>query len=261
MATTDNGTRMANGVVLDNRGTIVTTTAAVAGASAIVAMLADGSRYPATVLGVDDEAGAAVLGVDTRPLAAASGWAVTLDPGTVVHTGGDDGVEATVVALGANAVGKDGHALSHLVRLSTAGNDHDALEGTPLLDDNQLVVGLTTYDASGHMYAVPIEISRAAARSIAVHGRVVVPWLGLSGRDEPGSSGGAAVQSVAGGSPASRAGLAAGDVVVALDGEPVESMAALALGLRGYDAGASVDLTYLRDGSTHHAFAVLGEHP
>ena len=260
IATTVDGTRMANGVVLDNRGTIVTTTAAVAGATSVVAMLADGSRYAATVLGVDEDAGAAVLSVDTRPLAAASGWAVTLEPGTVIHTGGDNGVEATVAALGANTVGKDGHALSHLVRLSTDA-DQDAVEGTPLLDDNQLVVGLCTYDAAGHMYAVPIEISRAAARSIAVHGRVVVPWLGVSGRDEPGAAGGAVVQSVAADSPASRAGLAAGDVVVALDGEPAESMAALALGLRGYDTGASVDLTYLRDGSTHHAFAVLGERP
>jgi S1-C subfamily serine protease len=122
-------------------------------------------------------------------------------------------------------------------------------------------VGLCTYDDKGHLFAVPIEIPRAAARSIAVHGRVVVPWLGLSGHDEPGEHGGAAVESVAADSPAETAGLAAGDVIVAIDGEPVPSMAALALGLRDYDAGAVVDLTYERAGATRHAQPMLIEHP
>jgi S1-C subfamily serine protease len=251
--------RQADGVVLDSRGTIVTTAAAVDGATAIMAMLADGSRYQAIILGVDQDAGAAVLSVASRPLAAASGWAVTLDPGATVHTSGQDAMKADVDALGASAVSRTGHTLSHLLKLTADGDRDAAREGTPLLDGNELVIGLCTYDASGHMYAVPIEILRAAARSIAVHGRVVVPWLGLTGRDA--DSGGAVLQSVATGSPASKAGLAAGDVIVALDGEPVTSMAALALSLRGYDAGAAIDLTYQRDGATRHAFAVLAEQP
>jgi S1-C subfamily serine protease len=260
IAATDGGDRYSTGVVLDDRGTIVTTAAAVDGAHRLTALLADGSQQEAVLLGVDEDAGAAVLRVPSRPLSAATGWAVMLSPGATVHTGGAGGATATVATLGANAVDDHGHKLAHLVKLTVDGGGQWAAEGTPLLDDHERVVGLCTYDRDGHVYAVPIEISRAAARSIDVHGRVVVPWLGLSGHDEPGTDGGAVVQSVADDSPAEAAGLAPGDLVVAIDGEPVTSMATLALGLRAYDAGAVVDLTYIRDSAVHHAFPTLAEH-
>jgi len=260
VATTDGGDRYGSGVVLDDRGTVVTTLAAVDGAHHITALLADGSQEDAVLLGVDEDAGAAVLRVPDRPLMASTGWAVTLAPGATVHTGDAGGASATVATLGANAVDEQGHKLSHLVKLTTQTDAKWAAEGTALLDDHERVVGLCTYDDDGHVYAVPIEISRSAARSIDVHGRVVVPWLGLSGRDEPGTDGGAVVQSVADDSPAAAAGLAPGDLVIAMDGEPVTSMATLALGLRTYDAGAVVDLTYVRGSAVHHAFPTLAEH-
>jgi len=260
IAATDDGDRYSTGVVLDDRGTIVTTAAAVDGAHRLTALLADGSQQEAVLLGVDEDAGAAVLRVPSRPLSAATGWAVMLAPGAAVHTGGAGGAGATVATLGANAVDEHGHKLAHLVKLTVDAGGQWATEGAPVLDDHEQVVGLCTYDRDGHVYAVPIEISRSAARSIDVHGRVVVPWLGLSGHDDPGTDGGAVVQSVADDSPAEAAGLAPGDLVVAIDGEPVTSMATLALGLRAYDAGAVIDLTYVRDNAVHHTFPTLAEH-
>ena len=61
VATTVDGTKVASGVVLDARGTIATTAAAVLGATGVAAYLADGTEYEATMLGVDDESGAAVV--------------------------------------------------------------------------------------------------------------------------------------------------------------------------------------------------------
>jgi len=258
VATTAAGLRIADGVVLDARGTIATTAAAVLGASAIVVYLADGTRQQATMMGIDNESGAAVVRVSAQPLAASSGWAVTLSAGDTVHAGGG-GPTATVEALGANATADNGQALSHLVRLDVAG-DADVAEGTPLLDDNERVVGLSTHTNDDHLYAVPIEIPRAAARSINVHGRVVVPWLGVKGNDEAGTTG-AKVQSAVPNSPAMVAGLQAGDVIVSMDGQPIDSMAMLALSMRDYDAGAMVDLAYVRDGQMRHASAVLTERP
>ena len=66
---------------------------------------------------------------------------------------------------------------------------------------------------------------------------------------------------VAAGSPATAAGLQAGDIIVSMDGQPIDSMAVLALSLRDYDAGAMVDLAYVRDGELRHASAVLVERP
>jgi S1-C subfamily serine protease len=258
VATTPGGQRLASGIVLDARGTIATTAAAVLGATGLVAYLADGREYDATLLGVDTDSGAAVVRVGAQPLAASSGWAVTLSTGDTVHTGGN-GPTATVDALGVNAPTADGQTLKHLVRLDID-SDEPVAEGTPLLDDHERVVGLCTHARDNSVYAVPIEIPRAAARSINVHGRVVVPWLGVSGNDS-GTNTGAMVATVTAASPATAAGLLAGDTIISMDGQPIDSMAILALSLRDYDAGAMVDLAFIRNGQVRHASAVLVERP
>lgn len=256
VATTANGPRVASGVVLDARGTIATTAVAVLGATAIVAYLADGSKLAATLLGVDDESGAAVVRVGAKPLAASCGWAVTLAPGDVVHTGGS-GPRATVDALGVTTATDGGLSLEHLVRLDFDSDD-PITEGTPLFDEHERVVGLSTHTRDDLVYAVPIEIPRAAARSINVHGRVVVPWLGVSGKDD-GNADGAMIAEVTSDSPAADAGLLPSDVITSMDGQPIDSMPVLALSLRDYDAGAWVDLAYVRAGQLRHAPALLVE--
>jgi S1-C subfamily serine protease len=259
VATTADGEQVASGVVLDARGTIATTAAAVLGATGLVAYLADGTQYEAKLLGTDDDSGAAVVRVGAQPLAASSGWASTLATGDLVHTG-SNGITATVDALGVNAATESGKVLKHLVRLDVD-SDLPIAEGTPLLDDHERVVGLCTHGRDDRVYAVPIEIPRAAARSINVHGRVVVPWLGVSGDDGGGGDDGAALEKVTTGSPAYAAGLQAGDTIISMDGQPIGSIAVLALSLRDYDAGAVVDLAYVRDGQLRHASATLVERP
>jgi S1-C subfamily serine protease len=180
--------------------------------------------------------------------------------GDTVHTGGTNGPTARVDALGVNASTDSGQVLKHLVRLDIDA-DSPIAEGTPLLDSHERVVGLCTHGRDDRMYAVPIEIPRAAARSINVHGRVVVPWLGVSGDDGGGTTDGAVLEKVSDNSPATAAGLQAGDTIISMDGQPIGSMAVLALSLRDYDAGAMVDLAYVRDGQLRHASAVLVERP
>ena len=139
-----------------------------------------------------------------------------------MHTGGRV-TTATVDALGVNAPTASGQVLKHLVRLDVD-DDTPVAEGTPLLDQHERVVGLATHASDDRIYAVPIEIPRAAARSINVHGRVVVPWLGVSGADT-GHRQGAGLKTVTAGSPASLAGLQAGDTIISMDGQPIASMA------------------------------------
>jgi S1-C subfamily serine protease len=183
---------------------------------------------------------------------------VTLDKGDAVHTGAS-GPTATVHSLGVNTTTGSGQVIKHLLRLDVDG-EANVPEGTPLLDEHERVVGLCTHGRDNGLYAVPIEIPRAAARSINVHGRVVVPWLGVSG-DDAGATIGAQVDAVTAGSPANAAGLQAGDTIISMDGQPISSMAVLALSLRDYDAGAMVDLAYTRAGQVAHASAVLQERP
>jgi S1-C subfamily serine protease len=83
----------------------------------------------------------------------------------------------------------------------------------------------------------------------------------VAGIDKTTTDGGAVVKSVAPTSPAHAAGLAPGDVIVALEGERIASMAALALTLRQYDAGAMVDVTYVRGGVVNVASVLLAAEP
>jgi putative serine protease PepD len=251
--------RAGNGVVLDDHGIVATTAAVVEGATSVVAILSDGRRASALVLGIDAETGTAILSVSDEPDAADTGRATLLRPGAHLEVAAAPRLGATVDALGTQAMGRTGAALAHLVRLDldTTGR---VPEGAPVVDDDDDVVGVVTHDVTGDLYAIPIEIPRAAARSIAVHGRIIVPWLGVSGLDETtADGGGASVERVSAGSPAARAGLARGDVITTLDGQAVRSMATLALALRDYDAGAVVDVGYRRDGKDAVRSVMLAE--
>ena len=172
VATTVDGTQVASGVVLDARGTIATTAAAVLGATGVVAYLADGTEYEATHprrrhrIRRRRRAG-------RRPAAR--------------------GVER----LGRHPVGRrhrahrrrrphrhrstpsastprppSAQALTHLVRLDVDDDAPTSPRAPPSLDQHERVVGLATHARDDRIYAVPIEIPRAAARSINVHGRV-----------------------------------------------------------------------------------------
>ena len=111
-----------------------------------------------------------------------------------------------------------------------------------------------------HLYAVPIEIPRAAARSINVHGRVVCPGSGSRATTRPARPA-PWCSRAAPTSPAMVAGLQPATSIVSIDGQPIDSMAMLALSLRDYDAGAMVDLAYVRDGQRATSSAVLTERP
>ena len=138
--------------------------------------------------------------------------------------------------------------LKHLVRLDVD-DDAPVAEGTPLLDEPRAGRRpLPPTPATTGIYAVPIEIPRAAARSINVHGRVVVPWLGVSGDDGGDDTAAPASTGRPPARPPALAGLQAGDIIVSMDGQPIDSMAVLALSLRDYDAGAMVDLAFVRAG-------------
>jgi putative serine protease PepD len=159
---------------------------------------------------------------------------------------------AQVEALGVKATGRDGSSLQHLMRLDVGRLRVE--EGMPVLDEQARVVAITIHDDDGKVFGIPVEILRAAVRTTAAHGHVVVPWLGVTGVDaadfdQAGFDGGAAIQKVVTGSPAAQAGLQPGDVVVAVDDQALDTMSALALALRDHDAGDAIALTYVRDGN------------
>jgi serine protease Do/serine protease DegQ len=264
-ATTSDGTRTSNAVVID-RTTLVTTMAAVAGASKLTALLPDGRRLRAKLLGKDARSSIAVLDISGGELVAATtGTAVPLHSGEKLWMSGQ-GAPGTITGLGRNTTSPDGSKLRHVIRLDL--DQRKAREGMALLDDEGTVVALCTRDAKGDVIGIPIDLATSAAHSLRTHrGKLVLPWIGVTGRDvEPDSAsglphGGALLTAVDVGGPAESAGLEPGDVVVALHGTSVSSISALVLAARSFQSGDTVTVSLLRDDQLLRLPLVLGRLP
>jgi putative serine protease PepD len=103
---------------------------------------------------------------------------------------------------------------------------------------------------------VPIDVARRVADDIIGGGRARHPWLGIEGEDDET---GPMLRTVAADSPAELAGLAAGDVLVEIDGTPVSAMSDVIVALRAHRPGDEVAIDYRRDDATHSCTAELTE--
>jgi S1-C subfamily serine protease len=143
----------------------------------------------------------------------------------------------------------------------------DAASGQPLVDVTGATVGLTVV-VDGRAWAVPVSVARDVGEQLAATGKVVRSWLGVDGADlddatarELGIAGGAMVKAVHDASPARAAGLANRDVITAVDGAPINSMASLKVAVRNRKPGAVVDIEVLHDGERRQTRARLEPRP
>jgi S1-C subfamily serine protease len=144
----------------------------------------------------------------------------------------------------------------------------DAPGGGALVDAHGAVVGMTSAVASedGLETAIPIDVVHRVAEDLIAHGRARHVWLGVEGSDvdlpaakDLDIAGGAMIERVVDDSPAALAGVAAGDVVVEVDGEPVGSMSDLIAALRLHEPGEVVVLSVRRGNETVLVQLTLGE--
>jgi S1-C subfamily serine protease len=146
--------------------------------------------------------------------------------------------------------------------------------GGALLDGRGRVIGITTAIAvsdvgpEGLGFATPIDVARSVADELIATGRATHAWIGIEGTDLDGATaldldldGGAVVNSVRQATPAEAAGLAARDVIVALDGQPVLSMGALVAALRNHRPGDVVTIDVVRDHRRTTHTVTLAERP
>lgn len=265
-ATSAAGVITASGVVIRSDGVIVTNAHVVAGARSIEVTFSDGRTLPARLRGSDPDTDVAALTVTATDLEVATlGTATLLKVGhPAVAVGASGGVAGSpsvtsgiVSALGTHVKGRGGGVLYDLIQI-----DAPLLPGTtggPLVDDTGAVIGVTTAfpeAASGSVgFAVPIDIARLVADSLIQTGSVVRVWLGIEGQeiDRPTArsldiDGGVVVRRVVGMSPAAKGGLAAGDVIAAVDGRPTTTMTGLVVMLRTRAPGDEIELDLRRNG-------------
>jgi putative serine protease PepD len=274
------GTATGSGFVIASDGLIVTNQHVIDGASDISVKLGDGAAQHAKLVGQDRSTDLALLRIDTggRKLTAlklADSSKVQIGDATfaIGNPFGLDGTLTTgiVSATERQIDAPNGFSISSVIQTDAALNPGNS--GGPLLDDQGEVIGVNSQIESsssgqgsseggntGIGFAVPSNTVRSVIGSLQEDGTVAHAYLGVSSSDATGN-GGATVQSVAAGSPAAKASLQAGAVIVAVGDATVRSADDLTAAVDAHQPGDKVKLTVRHDGRTETPTVTLGERP
>jgi len=254
-----------SGFVFTPDGLILTNSHVVHEAVRIVVTLTDGRRMPATVIGDDPASDLAVIRVNEPGLtAAALGDSQRLRVGQIVIAiGAPYGFQSTVTAGVVSALGRSlrsysGRLIDDVIQTDASLNPGNS--GGPLVDSAGRVVGVNTatiLPAQGICFAIGINTAKFVASRLLRDGRIRRSYIGVSAQTVPvhrrvvrfydlPKEMGAVVVGVEEDSPAKRAGLREGDIIIALEGHPVAGVDDLHRVLTDVRVGVSSSLTVLR---------------
>ncbi|MER3397173.1 MAG: 2-alkenal reductase [Chloroflexota bacterium] len=283
----DNQVGLGSGIVLDRSGHILTNNHVVAGGGRLIVTLPDRTRVEARLVGRDPGNDLAVIKVDVDPARltpAIIGDSSRVRPGQfAIALGNPFGLDRTITLGIISGVGRTlptgGRPLRSLIQTDALINPGNS--GGPLLNAQGEVIGVNTALDSTQLsgdgrgaaigLAVPINIAKQVLPRMLAGETVKHPWLGISSleldpivaqdRGIPLTNG-AMVQRVVRDSPADRAGIRPGDVIVSIDGRQVRRVDDIADYLDTAKAvGDTVTLEVWRDGETFSLEVTLGEWP
>ncbi len=238
---------LGTGFVIRSDGIVVTNAHVIAGASRIVVMTRDGRTHAARLLGADETNDLAVLKVDARNLPVAplgdsdsllvGEWAIAIgNPYGFLLGNSEPSVTAGVISgVGRNLVERGAGPSAYFDMVQTDASINPGNSGGPLVNADGEVIGVNSsiYSTSGGSiglgFAIPINRARRVVEDLLEHGAVRRPWVGVKLGAERADNArdvlarGVVVASVTPGSPAARAGLQRGDVLVAARGRPLRN--------------------------------------
>jgi putative serine protease PepD len=260
------------GFVVDTNGDIVTNAHVVDGATSIRVRFQTGKTAKATLVGSDDSTDIAVIKVDVdasslHPLTFASSKAVQVGQ-SVAAIGSPFGLPETMTSGIISAVNRtitapNNYSISGAIQTDAAINHGNS--GGPLLDMNGHVIGVNAQiesDSGGNDgvgFAIPSDAAKTVADTLIAGGKVQHAYLGIRVADA--STSGAQVTSVVSGSPADKAGLEAGDVITAIDGNTITSADDLTAQVGAHKPSDQITVTLTRDGASKKITVPLGVRP
>jgi serine protease Do len=277
-----------SGAIFDPQGYIFTNNHVVEGGQQIKVVLPDGREFDARLVGRDPESDIAVIKIDGQNLPVArlgdsdklkvGEWVVAI--GNALGLEGGPTVTAGVVSAVKRTVdlpGPAGGSIENAIQTDTAINPGNS--GGPLINLNGEIVGINTlvagqvsadYQAQGIGFAISINNARPIIDEIVAKGRVERPWLGVSVMtltpaiaQQVGMAfvEGVVLSEAVAGSPAARAGLRQGDVITALDGQPIKRTEDLRDHLGRKKVGDTLSLTLRRAGQQQSVQVQLAARP
>lgn len=272
---------LGSGVIVNPDGYILTNNHVVAGASDVEVFTQSRRKYKAKVIGTDPRTDIAVLKIDATGLPTLTlGDSSKLKVGDLVFAIGDPfGIGETATMGIVSATGRAlGGAIEHyedFIQTDAAINPGNS--GGALIDVRGDLIGINTAIISGQGggnegvgFAIPINLAHNIMDQIVEHGKVIRGYLGITIQSvNPdmakafglSQGGGALVSDVKPGSPADKAGLERGDIVLELNGTAVTGPDDLSLRISEMAPGSVAHLRIHRDGKTQNINVTLGEFP
>ncbi|MDE2440517.1 MAG: DegQ family serine endoprotease [Betaproteobacteria bacterium] len=266
---------LGSGFIVSADGTVLTNAHVVEDADEVTVKLSDKREFKAKVLGADKASDVAVLKIDAKGL-----------PVVHIGTSGQTQVGEWVLAIGspfgfessasAGIVSAKSRSLpdgSYVPFIQTDVAVNPGNSGGPLFNMNGEVIGINSqiYSRSGGYqglsFAIPIEVAMNVEQQIVATGKVQRGKLGVSIQDVNqaladsfglGKPAGGLVSSVEKGSPAAKAGIEPGDVILGIDGKPVNSAGDLPAAVALKKPGESTHLQIWRKGKSREIEVKVG---
>ena len=268
---------LGSGVIIDPSGVALTNAHVVGAASEVEVTLLDGTKHRAKVVGADTKTDLAVLRLEANgkkfpflPL----GDSNEVQVGDwVLAVGSPFGLQATVTSGIVSAKARQIGAGPYDDYLQTDAAINPGNSGGPLVNMRGEVIGINTAivrGGSGIGFAIPATMAKQIAGQLLENGKVTRGWLGVALQPLTsdlavsfGAEGkkGALISDVTADSPAAKAGLKSGDVLLAVDGHKVENPGDVARAVALVAPGRKARLTVWRDKAKTSVDIVLGETP
>jgi Do/DeqQ family serine protease len=265
------GQSLGSGVVVSAKGYVLTNNHVVANGTDIKVALNDGRELPATVVGTDPKADVAVLKLKgnpgkLKPIEIGDSGKLRLGE-VVLAIGNPFGVGQTVTMGIISAKGRQNVGIVDIedfIQTDAAINPGNS--GGALVNLKGQLVGINTAILSktggyqGIGLAIPTNMARPIMDSLIAKGKVVRGWLGVS-IDERENEHGVKVQTVVNGSPAAKAGIKPGDVLLRVGDRSTDNIHLLRNAVAAYEVGKAVKVEFMRGGKHQTVDVVLSEQP
>ena len=252
-----------SGVIVDGKGYILTNYHVVAGAEKISVHLFDGRELKGTVRGTDSRTDLAVVHVEATDLPVAMlGDSDKIQVGEwAIAVGSPFGLEETVTVGVISAKGRSGLGTGNYEDfIQTDASINPGNSGGPLVNIDAEVIGINAMiiqPGQGIGFAIPINLAKAIMTELIKTGKVIRPWVGIGLQDitpdlmkffSLKGKEGALISQIYEGSPAEKAGLKVGDVVIEVDGVKVTNSQDVVREVLKKQVGQKVNFVLLREG-------------